>query len=71
MTLRDDMTLELVICNLCGFKFRTDIEAQINDGTTITVRGFFNFYKPKPGVVKSIDLLCPNCKKTFEYKVES
>lgn len=65
------MTFEFVICTHCKFKFRTDIKAQINDGITITVRGFFNFYKPKPGVVKSIDLLCPHCKKTFEYRVES
>ena len=63
------MALELVICKHCSFKFRTDIETQINDGTTITVRGFFNFWKPKPKIVKSIDLLCPNCKKTFEYRV--
>lgn len=65
------MTLELVKCRHCDFKFRTDIEAQINDGTTITVRGFFNFYKPKPKIVKSIDILCPHCNKTFEYRVES
>jgi protein-arginine kinase activator protein McsA len=64
------MALEPVICKHCNFKFRTDIEAQINDGTTITVRGFFNLYKPKPGIVKSIDLLCPHCNKTFEYRVE-
>ena len=63
------MAPEPVIFKHCGHIFRTDIEAQINDGTTITVRGFFNFYKPKPGIVKSIDLLCPHCNKTFEYRV--
>ncbi len=65
------MALELVICRHCGFKFQTDIEAQINDGTTTLVRKFLNFGKLKPRKVNSIDLLCPNCKQTFEYKVES
>ena len=67
------MKLELVICKHCGYKFRTDIEALINDGNATVVKGFLNSGKPKPRTVKSIDILCPNpkCCKTFEYKVES
>jgi protein-arginine kinase activator protein McsA len=65
------MALELVECMHCHYKFKTDIEVQIKDGTTTVVRRFLNFGKLKPRTVKSIDLLCPHCKKTFEYRVES
>ena len=65
------MMLELVECPHCGYKFRTDVKAIEEDGETIAVRNILKFWKPKPRRVKSIDIDCPNCGKTFEYEVES
>ncbi len=67
------MALELVKCPHCGYKFRTDIGQRERDGETIAVRSILNFWKPQSKCVKTIDIECPNpnCKKTFEYSVES
>jgi sarcosine oxidase delta subunit len=61
---------ELVECPHCGYKFRTDVKAIEDDGEITAVRNILH-WKPKPRRVKSIDLECPNCKKRFEYEVES
>ncbi len=66
------MTLKLVKCPYCEYKFRTDTGERERDGETIAVRSILNFWKPKSRRVKIIDIECPNpnCKKTFEYKIE-
>ena len=65
------MAIELVVCTHCGFKFRIDVEAEINEGNITVTRGFFYFWKQKIRPLKTIDLTCPNCRKIFEHKVES
>ena len=65
------MMRELVECPHCGYKFRTDVKAREEDGEITFVRRFSNFWKQKPRRVKSIDIECPNCSRTFEYEVES
>ena len=64
------MALELVKCPHCGYKFRMDLKARVNDGGTIAVRGILNPLKPKPRCPETIDIDCPNCNKTFEQRVE-
>ncbi|MFA4935257.1 MAG: hypothetical protein WC568_05415 [Candidatus Methanoperedens sp.] len=63
------MALELIECPYCHYKFRIDAKALQNDGETIVVRGLFR-REPKPVRAKSIDLECPNCKRTFEHEVK-
>lgn len=64
------MALELVKCPNCGYKFRMDLKARVDDGETTAVRGILNFLKPKPRRPETIDIDCPNCNKTFEQRVE-
>ncbi len=63
------MALELVECTHCHYKFRTDIGKQVDEGETTVYRNFLTFWKPKIRSVKTIDIMCPNCKKEFEIKV--
>ena len=64
------MALELVKCPYCGYKFRMDLKARVDDGGGIAVRSILNFLKPKPRRVETIDIDCPNCTKTFEQRVK-
>ena len=64
------MALELVKCPNCGYKFRMDLKARVDDGETTVVRSILNFLKPKPRRPETIDIDCPNCRKTFEQRVE-
>jgi len=64
------MALKLVKCPHCGYKFRMDLKARVNDGETTAVRSILNFLKPKPRRVETIDIDCPNCDNTFEQRVE-
>ncbi len=63
------MALEPVICPHCQFKFKTDVEAQINEGDTTAVRGLLTS-KPETRSVSTIDLCCPKCNRKFELKYE-
>lgn len=69
------MTLELIKCPHCGYKYRTDIEKIVEDGETVVVRLRFSDVKEtfRRKIAKSffIDLTCPNCKKEFEYEVKT
>ncbi len=67
------MALDLVKCPHCGYEFRTDTEEREKDGEIVAVRSILNFWKPKLRRTKTTDIECPNpnCKKTFEYPVES
>lgn len=70
------MTLELVKCPHCGYRYRTDIEKIVENGETVVVRVFgLSGVKEIPGgkATKSlyIDLKCPNCKKEFEWEVKT
>jgi len=64
------MVLELVKCPHCGYKFRMDLKARVDDGETTAVRGILNSLKPKPRRPETIDIECPNCTKTFEQRLE-
>jgi len=64
------MALELVKCPNCGYKFRMDLKARVNNGETTAVRCILNFLKPKSRRPETIDIDCPNCNKTFEQRVE-
>lgn len=63
------MAPELIKCPHCGFRFRTDIGERVKAGETNVVRSIFNFWKKEPVHPRSIDIICPECKKTFEHKV--
>lgn len=65
------MALELVDCTHCHYKFRMDIGEREEEGDTTVVRGILDFLKPKPRRIKTIDIECPNCKRTFEYEIKS
>lgn len=67
------MVLELVKCPHCRYEFKTDIGEREKDGEAIVYRNFLHFLISQPKRVKTIDIDCPNpnCKKTFEYQVES
>ncbi len=65
------MALKLIQCDHCGFKFKIDLERQLEEGETTAVRSVSNFLKPKIRHVKSIDIQCAKCNKFFEYKLES
>ncbi len=65
------MAPEIIKCPYCDFKFKTDVKALEKDGETIVIRLSAYHLKPEPKRIKTIDLECPNCKKTFEYKVKS
>ncbi len=68
------MTLELVKCPHCGYRYRADIEKIVEDGETVAVRfGYSDVMKLfRRNTAKSlfIDFKCPNCKKEFEYEVK-
>ncbi|HII00120.1 TPA: hypothetical protein HA351_00210 [Methanosarcinaceae archaeon] len=68
------MTLELIKCPHCGYKYRTDVEKIVEDGETVAVRlGFSDIkktFKGKSPIKRYIDLTCPNCKKEFEWEVK-
>ncbi|AKB77853.1 hypothetical protein MSHOH_1370 [Methanosarcina horonobensis HB-1 = JCM 15518] len=69
------MTPELVKCPRCGYKYRTDVKKVIEDGETVAVRlGFSDIKKllsRKTTKSLNLDLICPNCKKEFEWKVKT
>lgn len=69
------MTIELIKCPHCGYKYKTDVEKVVKDGETVAVRLGFSEVKKIFGreTAKSlfIDLKCPNCKEEFEYEVKT
>lgn len=71
------MTLELITCPHCGYKYYTDLEKIIKDGEAGIVRSVLsneNYYKRKATKSFFIDLKCPNspkCGKEFKWKVKT
>jgi hypothetical protein len=65
------MVLRLIDCIHCGYEFQIDIDKRLEEGETAVARGFFNFTRPEKRYVKTIDIICSKCNKTFEYKLES
>ena len=65
------MVLKLIECTHCGFKFKIDIEKQLEAGETTAVRSIFKNWKKNTRQVKTIDIICTKCNKTFEYMVKS
>lgn len=70
------MTLELIKCPHCEYKYRTDLEKIKKDGKTNLVRGLgLSDFEKILGrkKLKSIylDLKCPICKKEFEWEVKA
>ena len=63
------MVLELVKCPHCGFEFRMDTKKLVDDGETDVVRGIFGSLKRKPILLTTVDIVCSECKKTFEHEV--
>ena len=61
--------LELVKCPHCGFEFRMDVKKLMDDGETDVVRLIFSSPKRKPMRLATVDIVCRECKKTFEYEV--
>ena len=61
--------LELVKCPHCDFEFRMDIKKLMDDGETDVVRGIFSSPKRKPIRSVTVDIVCNECKKTFEHEV--
>lgn len=71
------MTLELVECPYCGYKYRTDIEKIVEVGETVAVRSgvsdFKKIFRRKTAKSFFINLECPNvpeCGKGFEWEVK-
>ncbi len=64
------MTLELVKCPYCGYIFRIDVKARINNGKTKVVRGLLGSKKSEPTHIETIDIECSNCKRSFEFEVK-
>lgn len=64
------MALKLIECTHCGCKFKTDIKKLLEDGEATAVRSLSDFWKPRISEVKTIDIKCINCQKTFEYPTE-
>ncbi len=65
------MTLELIKCPFCGYKFRMDVNELVEEGKAQMAKGLLDFLKNKPGKSFSIDIKCPNCEKTFVYEVKA
>ena len=63
------MVLELVKCPHCGFEFRMDTKRLMGDGETDVVRGIFSSKKRKLMRLATVDIVCLECKKTFEHEV--
>ncbi len=68
------MTSEPIKCPHCGYKYHTNVDKIIEDGKTRVVRlGFSDTKKAfsrKAPKTHYIDLICPNCKKEFEWEVK-
>jgi uncharacterized C2H2 Zn-finger protein len=70
------MTLELIKCPHCGYKFRTDLEEYTKNGETIVTKGIFS--KDEKTSTQnyansfSITLKCPNskCGKVFNWEIK-
>jgi DNA-directed RNA polymerase subunit M/transcription elongation factor TFIIS len=56
-----------VKCPNCGYEYQENVEKIYEDGETTVVKGreksTLVFSKRK----KCVDLVCPNCKKEFEF----
>ena len=65
------MVLQLVKCPHCGFKFRMDTIKLMDDGKTVVVRSILKFRKQKPISLPKVDIVCLECKMTFEHEVLS
>ena len=70
------MTLELVKCPHCGYRYRTNTKEIVDDGDTVVLKrmSFPDFNKiVRRNTAKSlfIDLKCPNCEKEFEWEVKT
>lgn len=52
----------------CGFEFKINLEKQLEEGETTVVRSIIK-NKKRIRKVKAIDIICPDCGKTFEYMV--
>ena len=63
------MALELVKCPHCGFEFRMDTKKLMDDGETEVVRGIFSSRKRRHICLATVDIVCSECKKTFEHEV--
>lgn len=68
------MTSELIKCPHCGYKYHIDLGKIVEDGETVAVRsllsGIKNAFSRKTPQNQSIDLVCANCKKEFEWEVK-
>jgi DNA-directed RNA polymerase subunit RPC12/RpoP len=68
------MTSELIKCPHCGYKYYTDVEKIMEDGTTVAVRfglsDIKKVFSRKTPKSLYIDLTCPNCKKEFKWEVK-
>lgn len=62
------MVLEKISCMHCGFEFKINLEKQLEEGETTVVRSIIK-NKKRIRKVKAIDIICPDCGKTFEYMV--
>lgn len=69
------MTLELVKCPHCGYKYCTNIEKFVEDGETVAIRLGLSevkkIFRRKTAKSFFVDLKCPNCKREFEYEVKT
>lgn len=68
------MTSELIKCPHCGYKYNTDVKKVVEDGGTIVLRvclpNIKKLFRRKTPKTHHIDLICPNCKKAFEWEVK-
>jgi len=71
------MTLELIKCPFCGYKYRTDVDKIVEDGEAVAVlfglSDVKNAFSRKAPKKLDIDLTCTNadCKKVFEWEVKT
>lgn len=56
-----------VKCPYCGYEWNENVEKIYGDGQTPVIRGKTKLAQASTKTKKYVDLVCPNCKKEFEF----
>jgi hypothetical protein len=59
--------MRMVRCSNCQYEYQEDVEKMHDEGDSVVIRGRGKPPKVSSKTKKCVDLVCPNCKKEFEF----
>ena len=61
--------MKKITCPYCGHEWNENLKEIYEAGKTPVTRGVGKRARGSPESKKYVDLVCPNCKREFEYPV--